>query len=163
MNWILQLSISKSHNLNQIKNFTHYRMMPRFMKRNKTPDYKDRTVFGVPLLHNLQKTGHPLPQTIMYAMRYLRRTAHDAVGIFRKPGVRSRIQQLKKMNEANPGMWLIWPPMIWWKNCKLLKSILQPVFLRNIANLCIHECIWHNVFVSWKVWYWMKCLFPKIT
>ncbi|XP_072039854.1 rho GTPase-activating protein 7-like [Amphiura filiformis] len=77
-------------------------MMPRFMKRNKTPDFKDRTVFGVPLLQNLQRTGHPLPQTIMYAMRYLRRTAHDAVGIFRKPGVRSRIQQLKKMNEANP-------------------------------------------------------------
>ena len=80
------------------------------MKRNKTPDYKDRTVFGVPLLHNLQRTGHPLPQTIMYAMRYLRRTAHDAVGIFRKPGVRSRIQQLKKMNEANPGMLKI-PPL----------------------------------------------------
>ncbi|XP_041469965.1 rho GTPase-activating protein 7-like isoform X3 [Lytechinus variegatus] len=77
-------------------------MVPRFMKRSKTADIKDRLVFGVPLLHHLQKTGQPLPQTILYAMRYLRRQAGEAVGLFRKPGVRSRIQQLKKMNEANP-------------------------------------------------------------
>ncbi|XP_071951332.1 rho GTPase-activating protein 7-like isoform X2 [Antedon mediterranea] len=76
-------------------------MMPRFMKRIKTPDYKDRKVFGVPLSHCLQKTGQPLPQTILYAMRYLRRVAKDSVGIFRKPGVRSRIQQIKKINESN--------------------------------------------------------------
>ena len=77
--------------------------MPRFMKRIKSPDYKDRNVFGVPLLQVLQQTGLPLPQTILYAMRYLRRTSNDAVGIFRKPGVRSRIQQLKRLNESNPG------------------------------------------------------------
>ncbi|XP_033101300.1 rho GTPase-activating protein 7-like isoform X2 [Anneissia japonica] len=76
-------------------------MMPRFMKRIKTPDYKDKKVFGVPLSHCLQKTGQPLPQTILYAMRYLRRVAKDSVGIFRKPGVRSRIQQIKKLNETN--------------------------------------------------------------
>ena len=109
--------------------------MPRFMKRNKTPDYKDRTVFGVPLLHNLQRTGHPLPQTIMYAMRYLRRTAHDAVGIFRKPGVRSRIQQLKKMNEANPGMWQVPPLIDMIKNHKLLKFVLEIVFSTNYCLL----------------------------
>ncbi|XP_030836720.1 rho GTPase-activating protein 7 isoform X2 [Strongylocentrotus purpuratus] len=77
-------------------------MVPRFMKRTKTADIKDRLVFGVPLLYHLQKTGQPLPQTILYAMRYLRRQAGEAVGLFRKPGVRSRIQALKKMNEANP-------------------------------------------------------------
>ena len=81
-------------------------MVPRFMKRTKTADIKDRLVFGVPLLYHLQKTGQPLPQTILYAMRYLRRQAGEAVGLFRKPGVRSRIQALKKMNEANPGEFL---------------------------------------------------------
>ncbi|XP_072171214.1 rho GTPase-activating protein 7-like [Diadema setosum] len=76
-------------------------IVPRFMKRSKTADFKDRIVFGVPLLHHLQRTGQPLPQNILYAMRYLRRQAGEAVGLFRKPGVRSRILQLKKMNEAS--------------------------------------------------------------
>ena len=102
------------------------------MKRNKTPDYKDRTVFGVPLLYNLQRTGHPLPQTILYAMRYLRRTSHDAVGIFRKPGVRSRIQQLKKMNEANPGMSIEDE-----KNNQQQKFIRPVEFLFSLAMLIV--------------------------
>lgn len=78
--------------------------MPRFMKRHKIPDYKERNVFGIPLLVTLQRTGQPLPQCMLYAMRYLRKTAKDAVGIFRKAGVRSRIQKLKNDVEANPGI-----------------------------------------------------------
>ncbi|PIK56499.1 putative rho GTPase-activating protein 7 [Apostichopus japonicus] len=35
-------------------------------------------------------------------MRYLRKMAAEAVGIFRKPGVRSRILQLKRQNESEP-------------------------------------------------------------
>lgn len=77
--------------------------VPRFMKRNKIPDYRERNVFGIPLLVTLQRTGQPLPQSILYAMRYLRKTAVDAIGIFRKAGVRSRIQKLKNDVEANPG------------------------------------------------------------
>ena len=73
------------------------------MRRIKSPDFTDRNIFGVPLLHVLQTTGLPLPQSILYAMRFLRRTSSDAVGIFRKPGVRSRILQLKRLNESNPG------------------------------------------------------------
>ncbi|OWF48936.1 uncharacterized protein LOC110452430 isoform X2 [Mizuhopecten yessoensis] len=78
--------------------------VPRFMKRHKVPDYKDKVVFGVPMLVTLQRTGQPLPQCILHAMRYLRKTSPDAVGIFRKPGVRSRIQKLKNELEANPEM-----------------------------------------------------------
>ncbi|XP_070553254.1 rho GTPase-activating protein 7-like isoform X2 [Ptychodera flava] len=78
------------------------KVMPRFMRRPKMPDYKDKNVFGVPLHVTLQRTGQPLPQTILFAMRYLRNTAPDAVGIFRKPGVRTRIQQLKKNCEMKP-------------------------------------------------------------
>lgn len=79
--------------------------MPGFMKRHKTPNYNDRNVFGVPLLVTLQRTGQPLPQCMLSAMRYLRKTAKDAVGIFRKSGVRTRIQKLKNEVEANPGQW----------------------------------------------------------
>ncbi|XP_071847958.1 rho GTPase-activating protein 7-like isoform X4 [Apostichopus japonicus] len=78
-------------------------MVPRFRKRGKSQElYKDRNTFGVPLLHNLRQSGQPLPQTILYAMRYLRKMAAEAVGIFRKPGVRSRILQLKRQNESEP-------------------------------------------------------------
>lgn len=77
--------------------------VPRFMKRNKSPQLSDRNVFGVPLTVMLQRTGQPLPQCVLYAMRYLRRTAQDAVGIFRKSGVRSRIQKLRDIVEACPG------------------------------------------------------------
>ncbi|XP_074240037.1 rho GTPase-activating protein 7 isoform X1 [Saimiri boliviensis] len=74
--------------------------MPKFMKRIKVPDYKDRSVFGVPLTVNVQRTGQPLPQSIQQAMRYLRNHCLDQVGLFRKSGVKSRIQALRQMNEG---------------------------------------------------------------
>ncbi|XP_034267290.1 rho GTPase-activating protein 7 isoform X1 [Pantherophis guttatus] len=73
--------------------------VPKFMKRIKVPDYKDRNVFGVPLIVNVQRTGQPLPQNIQQAMRYLRNNCLDQVGLFRKSGVKSRIQALRQMNE----------------------------------------------------------------
>ncbi|XP_078146755.1 rho GTPase-activating protein 7 isoform X2 [Centroberyx gerrardi] len=74
--------------------------VPKFMKRIKVRDYKDRNVFGVPLQVNVQRTGQPLPQGIQQAMRYLRNQCLDQVGLFRKSGVKSRIQALRQMNEA---------------------------------------------------------------
>ncbi|KAK1175943.1 rho GTPase-activating protein 7-like isoform X1 [Acipenser oxyrinchus oxyrinchus] len=74
--------------------------VPKFMKRIKAPDYKDRNVFGVPLQVNVQRTGQPLPQCIQQAMRYLRSQCLDQVGLFRKSGVKSRIQTLRQMNES---------------------------------------------------------------
>ena len=74
------------------------------MRRFKmTADYKDKNVFGVPLQVILQRTGQALPQCMLHAMRSLRKNAHDAVGIFRKSGVRSRIQKLRDDIEADPG------------------------------------------------------------
>ena len=78
------------------------RFVPRFIRRMKVPDYKDKAVFGVPLLHNMQRFGQPLPQCIQHALAYLRRTALDQVGLFRKPGVRSRILKLRSNCENNP-------------------------------------------------------------
>jgi hypothetical protein len=77
--------------------------VPRFMKRNKNPDFKDKNVFGVPFSVIIQRTGQPLPQCILHAMRFLRRTGGEALGIFRKSGVRSRIQKLRNDIEADPG------------------------------------------------------------
>ncbi|XP_061743468.1 rho GTPase-activating protein 7 isoform X1 [Nerophis ophidion] len=75
--------------------------VPKFMKRMKVRDYKDRNVFGVPLQVIVQRTAQPLPQGIQQAMRYLRNQCLDQVGLFRKSGVKSRIQALRQMNEAS--------------------------------------------------------------
>ncbi|RMC22109.1 hypothetical protein DUI87_02982 [Hirundo rustica rustica] len=78
------------------------RTVLKFMKRSKVPDYRDKMVFGVPPMVNVQRTGQPLPQSIQQAMRYLRSQCLDQVGIFCKSGVKSRIQALRHMNETSP-------------------------------------------------------------
>ncbi|KAG0720545.1 Rho GTPase-activating protein 7 [Chionoecetes opilio] len=74
--------------------------LPKFMRKMKTPDYRERQVFGVPLQVVAQRTGQPLPPCIQAALQYLRSTSLDQVGIFRKPGVRSRIQKLRELHEG---------------------------------------------------------------
>ncbi|XP_037655617.1 stAR-related lipid transfer protein 13 isoform X2 [Choloepus didactylus] len=76
--------------------------VPKFMKRMKVPDYRGRSVFGVPLIVHVQRTGQPLPQSIQQALRFLRSSCLDQVGLFRKSGVKSRIQALRQMNENSP-------------------------------------------------------------
>ncbi|XP_040274742.1 rho GTPase-activating protein 7 isoform X1 [Bufo bufo] len=73
--------------------------VPKFMKRVKVPDYRDKNVFGVPLPVNVQRSGQPLPQNIQQAMRYLRSQCLDQVGLFRKSGVKSRILALREISE----------------------------------------------------------------
>ncbi|KAK0150124.1 StAR-related lipid transfer protein 13 [Merluccius polli] len=73
-----------------------------FMKRMKVPDYKDKNVFGVPLMVHVQRSGQPLPLSLQQALRYLRSQCLDQVGLFRKSGVKSRIQALRQMNESSP-------------------------------------------------------------
>ncbi|XP_031563482.1 rho GTPase-activating protein 7-like isoform X2 [Actinia tenebrosa] len=74
---------------------------PQFLKKFKTPDYRDKKVFGVPMSVILQRSGQPLPKSILFAMNYLQRTGVEAVGIFRKSGGKSRIQNLKEMMETD--------------------------------------------------------------
>ncbi|KAJ7316268.1 hypothetical protein JRQ81_002430 [Phrynocephalus forsythii] len=76
--------------------------IPKFIRKIKAPDYKDKNVFGVPLLLNVQRTGQPLPRSILQAMDYLRDQFLDQVGLFRKSGVKSRILYLREMNENSP-------------------------------------------------------------
>ncbi|XP_078268622.1 stAR-related lipid transfer protein 8 [Rhinoraja longicauda] len=76
--------------------------VPKFMKRSREPDYRGKNVFGVPPIVNVKRSGQPLPQSIQQAMRFLRGQCMGQVGIFRKSGVKSRIQVLRQMNEYNP-------------------------------------------------------------
>ncbi|XP_037533532.1 stAR-related lipid transfer protein 13 [Nematolebias whitei] len=76
--------------------------VPKFMKRMKVPDYKDKNVFGVPLIVHVHRSGQPLPLGLQQALRYLRSQCLDQVGLFRKSGVKSRIQALRQMNENSP-------------------------------------------------------------
>ena len=63
---------------------------------------KQRQVFGIPLLQNVQKNGQPLPLPMQYALQYLRRTAIGCQGLFRKSGVKTRIARLRHLMETNP-------------------------------------------------------------
>ncbi|XP_077301215.1 rhoGTPase activating protein isoform X3 [Arctopsyche grandis] len=74
--------------------------LPKFIRKIKAPDYKDKMVFGVPLLVSLQRTGHALPKPIRTALSWLRNNALDQIGIFRKAGVRSRTLRLRQLAES---------------------------------------------------------------
>nr|XP_023700561.1 rho GTPase-activating protein 7-like isoform X2 [Paramormyrops kingsleyae] len=76
--------------------------VPKVIRKSKATDHKERRVFGVPLLASVQRGGGPLPWSILKAMQYLRTQCLDQVGLFRKSGVKSRIQFLREMVEADP-------------------------------------------------------------
>ncbi|KAH8318095.1 hypothetical protein KR074_008275 [Drosophila pseudoananassae] len=75
--------------------------LPKFIKKIKMPDYKDKKVFGVPLLLILQRTGQTLPLAVRAALRWLQLNALDQVGIFRKSGGKSRIMKLREQIEVS--------------------------------------------------------------
>ena len=58
--------------------------------------FPEKNVFGVPLLTIAHRTGNPLPQAILLALNYLSRNALNCEAIFRKSGVKSRIEKLKE-------------------------------------------------------------------
>lgn len=75
--------------------------LPKFIKKIKMPDYKDKKVFGVPLLLILQRSGQTLPMAVRAALRWLQLNALDQVGIFRKSGGKSRIVKLREQIEVS--------------------------------------------------------------
>ncbi|XP_077403435.1 stAR-related lipid transfer protein 13 isoform X2 [Vanacampus margaritifer] len=76
--------------------------VPKFMKRIKSPDSKDKSVFGVPLIVHVRRCGFPLPLCLQQALAHLTRHCLDQVGLFRKSGVKSRIQALRHQCDASP-------------------------------------------------------------
>ncbi|XP_031428078.1 rho GTPase-activating protein 7 [Clupea harengus] len=75
---------------------------PNVPRTQKKPQHKNRKVFGVPLRQSAQTFNTPLPPCILRAMQYLKTQCFNQVGLFRKPGVKSRIQSLRDMVEADP-------------------------------------------------------------
>ncbi|UJR21044.1 hypothetical protein I4U23_024144 [Adineta vaga] len=73
----------------------------RHQQRKDMHQETKKSVFGISLLAMTQRTGHPIPCTILSAMKYLRRTSIDSVGIFRKPGVFHRIKRLHDLIETD--------------------------------------------------------------
>ncbi|KAG1649951.1 Rho GTPase-activating protein 7 [Nymphon striatum] len=71
--------------------------MPKFIKRIKSPDYKG--VWSSTAISS-STTGQPLPKKIQSVIHSLRIVASESVGLFRKSGVRSRIQCLKNQTET---------------------------------------------------------------
>lgn len=76
--------------------------VPKVYRKVKPSEHKSRKVFEVPLLQSVQQSGKPLPPSILRAMEFLRTKCLDQVGLFRKSGVKSRIQNLRDMVEADP-------------------------------------------------------------
>ncbi|XP_044741577.1 stAR-related lipid transfer protein 13 [Chrysoperla carnea] len=73
--------------------------LPKLKKKLKQSDFKDKKAFGVPLSILQQRNGKALPNGITAAISYLRDNAMEQIGLFRKSGVKSRIQKLKTIIE----------------------------------------------------------------
>ncbi|CAI4230467.1 unnamed protein product [Auanema sp. JU1783] len=73
----------------------------KLIKKIKQMDTKtgketeESTVFGQSLEVIYRRSGRCLPRTILEILRYLRQMAPDTVGMFRKNGVKSRINELR--------------------------------------------------------------------
>lgn len=74
-----------------------------------------KRIFGVPPVVLLQKLGVPLPPAVTLAMQHLKAVARNSTGLFRKPGVQSRIQQLQNELENNIGKKLIFCSFTLWQ------------------------------------------------
>src|SRR5207244_1311102 len=86
-------------------NWAVHKLMRRIGQKDgasPTKAHATGNVFGVSLATVAQRTGVPLPQCMLYVMYYLREQAPTCVGMFRKSGVRSRIDRLREQCELYP-------------------------------------------------------------
>lgn len=79
-----QASPSLTHFPNRFSLWSLCRSVPKFMKRMKVPDYKEKSVFGVPLILHVQRCGFPLPPCLQQALSHLRTHCLDQVGRLKK-------------------------------------------------------------------------------
>lgn len=71
-------ALSVTHFLNSFL-FAAGRSVPKFMKRMKVPDYKEKSVFGIPVIVHVQRCGFPLPLCLQQALCHLRSHCLDQV------------------------------------------------------------------------------------
>ncbi|CAF3726833.1 unnamed protein product [Adineta steineri] len=74
--------------------------LAKLNKLPKSTTWKGKCVFGVPLRIYQQTTGHILPIAITNALQYTRMHAGKCDGLFRKPGVKSKIDRLRLQIET---------------------------------------------------------------
>ncbi|KAL7673102.1 hypothetical protein ACOME3_007974 [Neoechinorhynchus agilis] len=65
-----------------------------FTALNKRQHSRHQNIFNKSLISITREWGHPLPQVILDAMEFLIKESKTAIGIFRKPGLKSRIERL---------------------------------------------------------------------
>lgn len=114
-----------------------YSFVPKFMRRCKsTTSAAQKHVFGVPLHMIEQRTGDPLPQPISKAMSFILEHCSNsyAVGLFRKNGQQTRIQQMKNEIECGGGFRDHYEISSLLDTCDLVKS-----FFRELP-----ECLFTN-------------------
>ena len=95
----------------QKSGWNRLRSVPKFIKRHQRSlnenDIKNKNVFGVPFKINIQRHGTPLPLAITHLMEYIRRNSPFTEGVFRKPGLKKRTQEIRDELENNSGNLLI--------------------------------------------------------
>jgi hypothetical protein len=79
------------------------RTLAKLNKLPKSTTWKGKRVFGVPLRVYQQTTGQILPVAITNALQYVRMNAGKCEGLFRKPGVKSKIDRLRSQIETTNG------------------------------------------------------------
>uniref|UniRef100_A0A5S6QTK0 Rho-GAP domain-containing protein n=1 Tax=Trichuris muris TaxID=70415 RepID=A0A5S6QTK0_TRIMR len=98
---LLYLSCSLEKSMPPVKPSGFNFGVQQFFKRKKSPEPTQpadgEMIFGAPLTVIAKWHGQPLPQCIQNCMRYVEANAAGSVGVFRKSGVRSRIQRLKTL------------------------------------------------------------------
>ena len=77
------------------------RTLAKLGKLPKAGTWKGKRVFGVPLRVYQQTTGHILPLAMIDALQYVRMHAGKCDGLFRKPGVKSKIDRLRLQIETS--------------------------------------------------------------
>ncbi|CAF1042968.1 unnamed protein product, partial [Didymodactylos carnosus] len=75
--------------------------LSKLSKLPKSSSWKGKRVFGIPLRIYQQSTGRLLPLGITNALQYLRLHAGKCDGLFRKPGVKSKIDRLRNEIEIH--------------------------------------------------------------
>lgn len=78
----------------------YIRTLAKLNKLPKSITWKGKRVFGVPLRIYQQTTGQILPVAITNALQYVRMNAGKCEGLFRKPGVKSKIDRLRSQIET---------------------------------------------------------------
>ena len=70
-------------------------------------DTETKGVFGSSLTSRLRHTGRAVAPCITRALEFINNMAAQSDGLFRRPGVLSRVQKLQEIMNSDSGNWLL--------------------------------------------------------